>query len=571
MSKAIIYARQSSGSDDFSESVEQQIFNCKTIADKEGVEIVGVFSDLNTSGKTYPEGAEDVAKLDMAFQGWFKEQTGSKMFRAGLGNVLKQASNIDFIIVDDLTRLYRPLAKSFLEGYVNQILELNKVKILTVKSGMIDVSKFNDSLISTLQARINDNQIAIQRKKSMDGLKKLKNSGIICNGAKMYGIKYLGNRKIEVNQDEATVIKYVFEQIASYAPYTKIIQEVNTQFKSVLKNTFWQSSLYHIASQPIYAGYQYNSDGQLIKNIQITGQEIISFELWQTVQKIMENKRREPSKAKFRWLPFSGLLYCGCCGGKLVTGIDRYGQNVFYHCQKATFEKNEGCKKSRIRMNIDTAELFGLYEAVFPLLSIALIERYKKVVRKQEAKKHIEEMQLKLANMQKKEKAMFDLFSQDLLTEDQLADMLKDHKQKRIELQMDIAAAGEAVTDDEKALIEKRLSEEFSKLTNMETENGIYEELLKEVFKKITVHETFVEFCTIYGTFKIERVRVKNKNYLPKWGIGVDRKHWGSFNFADEGLTLEIDYRYASSFDGDKEKNLIADLGQIKIFSIGKN
>ena len=50
--KALIYARQSSGKDDFSESVEAQIANCKKLAAKEKLEVIGIYKDLNTSGET---------------------------------------------------------------------------------------------------------------------------------------------------------------------------------------------------------------------------------------------------------------------------------------------------------------------------------------------------------------------------------------------------------------------------------------------------------------------------------------------------------------------------------------
>lgn len=87
--KAIIYARQSSGSDDISESVENQIANCKKQAEKENYQVIGIFSDLNTSGKTYPEGAESIAENDSAFLNWYDQQTGTKKYRHGLGEVIK--------------------------------------------------------------------------------------------------------------------------------------------------------------------------------------------------------------------------------------------------------------------------------------------------------------------------------------------------------------------------------------------------------------------------------------------------------------------------------------------------
>ena len=55
-----IYARQSSGDEERSISVEQQVANCKKLAG----EVDGVFTDLNTSGRLYWTGAEHLAELD---------------------------------------------------------------------------------------------------------------------------------------------------------------------------------------------------------------------------------------------------------------------------------------------------------------------------------------------------------------------------------------------------------------------------------------------------------------------------------------------------------------------------
>lgn len=60
--KAVIYARQSSGKDDYSESVEAQIANCRKLAEKEKLEVIGIYRDLNSSGETYPVGAEESAR-----------------------------------------------------------------------------------------------------------------------------------------------------------------------------------------------------------------------------------------------------------------------------------------------------------------------------------------------------------------------------------------------------------------------------------------------------------------------------------------------------------------------------
>ena len=103
--KAVIYARQSSGKDDVSESVEAQIANCRKLAEKEKLEIVGIYKDLNTSGETYPTGAEAIAHLDSAYKNWVLAQSSKKTFRTGLGEAIAMFPTVDILLVDELTRL----------------------------------------------------------------------------------------------------------------------------------------------------------------------------------------------------------------------------------------------------------------------------------------------------------------------------------------------------------------------------------------------------------------------------------------------------------------------------------
>ena len=86
--KAIIYARQSSGDDDVSASVEQQVKNCQQLARECGYCVVGIFRDLNISGKFYPDtpGANTICNFDMALRNWAASTSSMQIrFRQGLG------------------------------------------------------------------------------------------------------------------------------------------------------------------------------------------------------------------------------------------------------------------------------------------------------------------------------------------------------------------------------------------------------------------------------------------------------------------------------------------------------
>ena len=82
-----IYARQSSGDDDKSISVDQQIENCKRLAAENRLNVNEVYQDLNTSGRLYWAGGEYLAQKDVVYQDWVKETKKKNKYRIGLGKL----------------------------------------------------------------------------------------------------------------------------------------------------------------------------------------------------------------------------------------------------------------------------------------------------------------------------------------------------------------------------------------------------------------------------------------------------------------------------------------------------
>lgn len=558
--KAIIYARQSSGSDDVSESVENQIANCKKLAEKEGLEVIGVFQDLNTSGKTYPKGAEAIAENDAAFNSWYEQQTGSKKYRTGFGEVFNKLADVSFVIVDEMTRLYRPVTRSFLESYVNQKFTEHGVKILQVKGGKLDLSKFDQSLIQTLKNAIQDEAIANQKAKAKQQFKKMRDAGILPNGAKAFGLNYVGNKKIEVDPQAAECIKFVFEAIANFTPYNQIIKEANERFNHLFPKCFYSSNLYHIAENPLYCGLMRNTAGELIKAVQLDGQEIVSFDLWQTVQKIMDSRKtNEPKRAKKNWLPFSGKLYCANCGSRLTCVIDR--NKVFYWCKNGNMLNSCECAKNRIRF-IGKGNELGLYEAVLPLLTIALIERHNKACAMLEAKKSIDAIELQIHEMNAREEKMFDMVYEGLMTEDRFKSLLKKHKAERVELEAQlrtIKTTDEAEIESMKNFV---IAEQLGDLIDGHLPNDLYEKLLNQAINKITVAETKIVVDTIYGEIAIPRIQYKNRRFFPKWEMVIEKKVSDKAEYAliDDETTFSIYFETGDTAE-------LADFGRLKVYS----
>lgn len=100
-----IYARQSSGKEEDSESIAMQLEKCRELARTQNYRILGEFSDANSSGRLYPAGAEALAAQDAIYQQWLVQQSSEKQSRRGLGKMFRELHKADVIVVDDLTRL----------------------------------------------------------------------------------------------------------------------------------------------------------------------------------------------------------------------------------------------------------------------------------------------------------------------------------------------------------------------------------------------------------------------------------------------------------------------------------
>ena len=231
--KAIIYARQSSGDEEQSLSVDIQIENCQKLAQERGITVVGIYKDLNISGKFYPDmpEVEIFAAQDHALQEWVKSTSVQKMkARTGLGEALSNRSGINYLIVDDYTRLMRPLNNSFLGGVINQILISSKIKLLCVKDGEKDPSSGYDSILTNVLSSLNAMQLENQRLKSKASLKRLKDDGYRPSGSKLRGYKHVGKHKYEIVPEEAALIKEAFELGIANLSYMQICRLLSKKY-----------------------------------------------------------------------------------------------------------------------------------------------------------------------------------------------------------------------------------------------------------------------------------------------------------------------------------------------------
>ncbi|HOG51303.1 MAG TPA: recombinase family protein [Lentisphaeria bacterium] len=563
---AVIYARQSSGKEEESESIAMQIEKCMELARKRKIEVIATYNDANASGRLYPSGAESIADQDSVFQDWYRKNTAEKKYRPGLRQVLEQLSRIDYVIVYDTTRLYRPIQRSYLQNYVDNQLIANSVKLLTLKEGESNPSDFSDSLVTTIKSHVNDNQIKLTSEKSKAAMSKLKDDGYYATGPKMYGIRYLGgkDRAVEVIPECVEVIRFVFDQIILLKPYNQIVRQMNSRFAGRCAGKgFYDSSFRHIASQPFYCGYMYDTQGALIKAKQMQGKEIITYETWEKVQRIMSRRRAEPQRRKSLPHPFSHLLHCGYCGAKMIVGQD--GNKEFYHCFRgANINTDANCRSARVTINLirHSDEFVGLKASVAPLLALALYKEIEQHDVMRMKGHELEKLKIDLVACVSRLDAAASAYGAGELS---LASFQKVEallNGKILKTKKEIAQIENACASQNK--VEERARQFLLKIDDLmadRLEDHVFEELLRGAVTRIDCFNDHLELKTVYGDFTLERFMKGKFRNFPRFTykiIPVD-----GFKRDIRKTKINVTYVYGKHAN----KNLVVDLEVMKIYA----
>ena len=292
-----IYARQSSGSSEQSVSIDQQTENCKQLAEKNGLKITKIFADYNCSGRLFPLQLKSLAEMDLVYQQFLKETKKVGQWRDELNNLLDELKKGDTILIDDKTRLCRSLNGSYLENALIQILKSKKIKLLSNKEGEIDFESFTDQLVFSLQSSINSNQLEIQRKKSKDSIKRLMDSGEFKQSLGMaLGYRFTGRKKeVEIDPVKAEIVRFIFKNYIEGKSINSIIKSIDAKFgmKTCTR------SIRKVIERPLYCGYMYDTNGNLVISKQTENKKIIDYNTWKTAKEILDSRKTNRTRIKY--------------------------------------------------------------------------------------------------------------------------------------------------------------------------------------------------------------------------------------------------------------------------------
>lgn len=310
MNNAVIYARYSSHGQN-EQTIEGQIRVCKEYAQYHNMNILNIYID--------------------------KHKTGTDVNRPEFQKMIEDSKygTFDTVIVYMIDRFAR---NRYYSTIYNWKLQQNGVKVISATQN-ISESEEGEFYQMFLEWEAEKYSTRLS-KRVREGLTTSVANGTFTGGRLIYGYKLVEKQNgtrlskfVEIDEAEAPIVKYIFEQYALGTSKQEIANTLNTQGYRLKGKLFVARNFEKMLVNSKYTGV-YKFGDRLCSN---TFPQIIDEQLFQKVQKRLQTNKQLAGKitAKERYL-LTGKLYCGHCGEAMIAdgGTSRNGKQYHYYACK---------------------------------------------------------------------------------------------------------------------------------------------------------------------------------------------------------------------------------------------
>lgn len=150
--------------------------------------------------------------------------------------------------------------------------------------------------------------------------------------------------KLVINQQEAVVVRKIYDMYLSGMGMNKIALSLNNQGILTKSDAAWTSNkVKYVLTNPIYIGtmrYNYRVNNDNYFEVEGAVPAIISEEVFERAQKIIEKRKTAHPRSATSEFVFSGVAKCARCGAPLAGkyGFSRRGEKIHrprsYYCTK---------------------------------------------------------------------------------------------------------------------------------------------------------------------------------------------------------------------------------------------
>lgn len=253
---------------------------------------------------------------------------------------------IDKIWVFNLDRLGRESSSWY---SIYKILLENQVKIYVGNVDKpYDLDSAVDVLTMTILTSISQYDNAIRRMRSVLGKRNaLKKGQTYVGGTPPFGYKVDDNKMLYLDEEKSQLIKEIFEMYAEGKTTSDIRDYLNASGHRPPRggSSFNRGTIQMWLGNTLYKGEQVwewkeevGGKKQIVETIKIKTPKIISFKLFDKVQRnLIRNSHYSPDQKKNTSL-FGGLVYCKSCETKLLAVKVPTKSNDLYSCPSVNYK-----------------------------------------------------------------------------------------------------------------------------------------------------------------------------------------------------------------------------------------
>jgi len=288
-------------------SIDAQIQTIKDYCGRQNLDLIEVYADRGISGKSLKK-------------------------RKQLQKLLGDAKNdgFDTVIIWKNSRLARNV-KLLLE--IVDILQSHNIELYSISENFrIDTA--SGKLMLQVMASVSEFERNEISENVLLGMKKRARDGYT-NGNRVLGYDNVeapdGTKILAVNEDEATIVRFIFDSYVQQRGLRAIANELNHRgYRTKRGNPFSTTAVHDILTNLLYVGQvQYakyeqwelkRRKGLSKQPIVVEGkhQAIISKDIWERTQRRLKVQRHTPKWNHLGTNILTGLLRCPECGGAMV-------------------------------------------------------------------------------------------------------------------------------------------------------------------------------------------------------------------------------------------------------------
>lgn len=262
-------------------------------------------------------------------------------------------------------------------------------------------------------------------------------------------------RHVRMVPHEAKLVQMIFEQYRSRSGFKSITSHLNGAGYMTKRNkSFSIATVRGILNNVNYMGQiQYTSHKKFTgasserskRVVQGTHEPIISMELWNEVQTLLNQRSRPPTKKVNRHYPLVGLLKCPVCGYSMVPAHTKayrkngkVHMNHYYVCGNYTNRGSTACKANAIPASPVETETLSRFQNMITnkRLLNEIVSRINRRSREAEAplREQLTQAVMKLKQLEKQQRRCYELFEGEHIGHVELVEKLESLKQAAVTL-----------------------------------------------------------------------------------------------------------------------------------------